>query len=184
MAIAQELLFTQKDYQALPDTGPRYELVEGELIVAPSPNHYHQVIAREIVFLLTSYLKTHPIGEMLFAPFDVYLDEINVFQPDILYFSNDRRSILTKVGVKGAPDLVIEILSPSNANRDREIKRKVYARSGVIEFWIVSPDSRTVEIYRLQEEVGKPVAVRSEQEVLETPLLPSLQIKLSEVFGE
>jgi len=184
MAIPQELLFTREDYCALPDAGPRYQLVEGDLLVAPAPNRYHQDISRNLQFILCSYLKEHPIGKLYNAPFDVYLDDINVFQPDILVVSNTRRSILVPAGAEGAPDLAVEILSPSNAALDREKKRKVYARCGVIELWILSPESRTLQVYRLQEDPATPVLIRGEHETIETSLLPGLKVDLREVFAE
>ena len=168
----------------MPDDGRHYQVVEGELIMAPAPNRYHQEILSNLLFIFMSFLKKHRIGKVYPSPFDVCLDEINVLQPDILFVSNARRSVLTKAGAEGAPDLVIEILSPSNAALDRVRKRDVYARCGVAEFWIISPESRTVQVYRLQEDAAKPVLIRGEHETLESPLLPGLTIDLREVFAE
>jgi|SRR5579862_408717 len=183
MPIPQELQFTRRDYQALPDTGPRHQLVEGDLIMAPAPNRYPQEICGNLEFILCSYLKRYPIGKVYHAPFDVYLDELNVFQPDILFVSKANSSILTDIGAEGAPDLIVEILSPSNSELDRERKRKIYAHCGVVEMWIVSPEGRTVQIYRLQEDATKPVAIRGEHETLESGLFPELAIDLREVFA-
>ena len=168
----------------MPDDGRRYQVVEGELIMAPAPNRYHQEILGDLFSTIRSFLKEHRFGKVYVAPFDVFLDEINVLQPDILFVSNARRSVLTKAGADGAPDLVIEILSPSNAALDRVRKRDVYARCGVAELWLISPESRTVQVYRLQEDAAKPVLVRGEHETLESPLLPGLTIDLREVFAE
>jgi len=98
--------------------------------MAPAPNRYHQDISRNIEFILLKYLEKHPIGKMYHAPFDVYLDDHNVFQPDIAFFSNERESVLTEAGAEGAPNFVVEILSPRTAQLDRVPKRRVYARSG------------------------------------------------------
>jgi Uma2 family endonuclease len=94
MATPQQVLFTAEDYKNLPETGPRCQLVEGDLIAAPAPNRYHQDISRNLEFILCGYLKEHPIGKVYDAPFDVYLDDHNVFQPDILFVSKERAGIL------------------------------------------------------------------------------------------
>lgn len=150
--------------------------------MAPAPNRYHQDISRNLEFILLSYLKKHPIGKIYHAPFDVYIDEHNVFQPDIIFVSKERFSILTEAGVDGAPDLVVEILSPKTAKLDRENKRKIYARSGVQELWIISPDTQRVEIFRLPENAEKPVEIWGQDEVFTSPLLPGLRIGTAEIF--
>jgi Uma2 family endonuclease len=124
MALAQEALFTRSDYQFLPESGPRYQVIEGQLCIAPAPNRCHQDISRNIEFILLKYLEKHPIGKMYHAPFDVYLDDHNVFQPDIAIFSNQRLPVLTDAGAEGAPDFVVEILSPRTAQSDRVPKRQ------------------------------------------------------------
>src|SRR5262245_48094282 len=119
---------TVEDYRQLPETGPRYQLVEGDLFMAPVPNRYHQDILRNVFFILCSYLKKHPIGVIYSAPFDVFLDEINVHQPDIVFVSK-KNDILTSAGAEGAPDFVVEILSPKTAFLDKGGKLRVNARS-------------------------------------------------------
>ena len=140
---------TVSDYEALPETGPRYQLVEGELIMTPAPDRYHQEISGNIEFLLRKYLEDHPIGKLYDAPFDVYLTETNVFQPAILFVSNKRSAILSKRGAEDAPDLVVEILSPKTAGIDTGAKKKMYAQSGAAFLWIVDPESKQVQIYEL-----------------------------------
>jgi Uma2 family endonuclease len=184
MSTPQKVLFTVEDYTSLPETGPRYQLVEGDLIVAPAPNRYHQQISGNLEFLLRAYLKEHPIGKIYDAPFDVYLDDVNVFQPDILFVSKERHGILTDRGAEGAPDLVVEILSPSSARLDLDRKKKVYARHGVTEFWAISPETRQVQIYRLQEQVERPVAIHERIDTFESVLFPGLKIDAGEVFAE
>src|SRR2546428_4377823 len=118
MALAQTPLLTAEDYRLMPETGPRYQLIDGELFMAPAPNRYHQDISRNIEFILMKYLESHAAGKLYYAPFDVYLTEHNVFQPDIVFVANDRLPILTDAGAEGAPNLVIEILSDSTAHLD------------------------------------------------------------------
>jgi Uma2 family endonuclease len=182
MVIPEELLFTREDYRATPEGPPYYQLVEGDLIMSATPNRSHQEISGNLEFILRSFVKSNKAGKIYDAPFDVYLDEINVFQPDIIFVSNERLSIFNDAGADGAPDLVIEILSPSNTPLDRDKKRKIYARCGVTEMWLVSPESKTVSVYRLQEDATKPVAIRGEHETVATPLLPGLTVELREVF--
>jgi Uma2 family endonuclease len=184
MATAQQVLFTAEDYRNLPETGPRYQLVEGDLIVSPAPNRYHQDISRNLEFILCAYLKEHPIGKLYHAPFDVYLDEHNVFQPDILFVSKERFGILIPQGAEGAPDLIVEILSPSSARLDLDQKKKIYARHGVTELWIVVPETRQVQVYRLQENPARPSAIYERTDVFESPLLPGLRIHAAEIFAE
>src|SRR5689334_3185039 len=115
------------DYRQLPDNGPRFQLIEGELYMSPVPNRYHQVISRNIAFLLLKHLEKNPLGELYHAPFDVYLSEHDVFQPDIVFVRKKNFDVLTDAGIEGTPDFVVEILSPSNAYLDKQAKLRVYA---------------------------------------------------------
>jgi Uma2 family endonuclease len=103
---------TVEHYKNLPETGPRYQLIEGDLHMAPAPNRYHQDISRNLEFILLNYLKDHPLGVLYDAPFDVYLSETDVFQPDIVVVFNANLGLLTDAGCEGPPDFVVEILSP------------------------------------------------------------------------
>src|SRR5688572_12233993 len=127
MAILESPFLTAADYENLPETGPRYQLIEGCLYMAPAPNRYHQDVSRNLVLILGNYLKQHAIGKIYDAPFDVRLDEFNVFQPDILFVAKERFSLLTDEGVSGAPDFIVEILSPKTAKLDLVNKKKQYA---------------------------------------------------------
>jgi Uma2 family endonuclease len=174
--------FTAADYMSLPEHGPRYQLVDGELYIAPAPNRHHQSISRNIGYLMLDYLDEHPIGVVYYAPFDVQLTDITVVQPDIAFFSTQRASYLTEHGAEGAPDLVVEILSPKTASLDLGAKREIYARTGVREMWIVEPETRMLKVYRLHENAETPLASLSENDTLTTPLLPGLEIPLAKVF--
>src|SRR6185436_12346963 len=151
MAITASMMVTAEDYRSLPEGGPHYQLIDGELFMSPAPDRYHQHISRNLEFILFAYLKKNPIGEIYNAPFDVYLSEFDVVQPDLLFVANERRSILTDAGADGAPNLVVEILSPKTSRLDKESKRKVYARTGVEELWLVDPKQKTIAIYLLQK---------------------------------
>ena len=132
--------------------------------------------------MLQSYLEKHPIGKLYNAPFDVYLDETNVFQPDLVFIAKQNYSILTDAGVEGAPDLVVEILSSKTAHLDKKPKRRVYARSGVKEFWLVDPAVKLVHVYYLQEDSEQPAAAFGERETLTSARFPSLKINVSRIF--
>ena len=133
--------FTYTDYLLLPE-GDRRELIEGDFYMVPSPSFRHQSISRDISTPLWDYVRTNGLGVVVWAPMDVVLTQESVVQPDILFISNERREIITDNNISGAPDLVVEILSPSTADRDRELKLRLYARHGVREYWIVDPDER------------------------------------------
>ncbi len=184
MALTQPILLTVEDYRAMPETGPRYQLIEGELIMSPAPNRYHQDISRNLEFLLLKYLEKHPIGKIYHAPFDVYLTQYNVFQPDILFVSKARVSILTEAGAEGAPNLVIEILCPRTAVLDKESKRKVYAREGVKELWILDPATKTVALFRLQEDPTEPRALYGLKQAFGSAYFPELKLRVRDMFRE
>ena len=180
-AVAMDPL-TVEDYRLLPDAGPRYQLIEGDLYMAPAPNRYHQEISGNIFLLLAKYLEKHPIGKLYTAPFDVYFDEINVHQPDLVFVSKKNRPILTYAGAEGAPDFLVEILSPKTAELDKKPKRRVFARSGVKELWIIDPDAMLVHVYFLQKDAERPAKTYSEKDAFTSPHFPGLKIKGSTIF--
>src|SRR5579862_5059484 len=147
---------TVHDYRELPEAGPRYQLIDGDLHMAPSPNLFHQEISHNFAYLLQIYLDQNPIGKVVSAPLDVFLTETNVYQPDVLFVSKKNLHLLKDDGVHGAPDLVIEILSPSSARLDLGPKKRVYARCGVLEFWVVYPEELKVFFYNLRESESEP----------------------------
>ena len=131
--------YTYEDYRNLPEGAP-YQLIEGELILTPSPMPYHQEISRELGFRLLTFVKKNDLGHVFYAPLDVYFSERDVYQPDILFIEKDRRKIIGKTKIEGSPDIVMEILSPSTAYYDLRKKFRVYAKQGVREYWIVDPN--------------------------------------------
>jgi len=150
--------------------------------MSPSPNRYHQEISRNIEVLLCNYCRAKSLGKVYNAPFDVYLTDRDVLQPDVLFVANKRAAILTEEGARGAPTLVIEILSESTAHLDRTTKKGIYAAAGVEEMWLVDPQMRRIEVYRLQEDPSRPRAVYSEGEQFASVCCPGLMIHCQEVF--
>jgi len=176
---------TYDDFVRFPDDGQRHELIEGEHVVTPSPNARHQRIAGTLHALIWHYLEGHPIGEVFIAPFDVVLSEFSVVEPDVLYLSNERAAAaLTEAHVRGVPELVIEVMSKSTRRRDETVKRALYERMGVTEYWVVDPRARAVRIYRNEgSRFGTPTRLEPPA-LLRTPLLPGLGISLERVFRE
>jgi Uma2 family endonuclease len=178
---------TYEDFLLFPDDGKRHELIDGEHYVTPSPNMKHQAVSGNLYFVLRSWLEQHPVGRVFFAPFDVVFTNVDVVEPDLLYMSNARAAeILTQKHVTGAPELIVEIGSPSTRKRDETIKRHLYERSGVEEYWVVDPDIDAVRVFRRQGELfARPIELTLEaSETLITPLMPGLEIPLKRVFQE
>ena len=174
--------YTYEDYVKTPDD-IRYELIEGDLIMTPSPETRHQRIVGSLFAKLYAYAKEHNSGEVFISPFDVYLDNENVVQPDILFISKERINIIGKKNVQGAPDLIIEILSEGNAYRDTIQKKKLYARFGVKEYWIIAPEDAMVEVYQLKSE-GEYQLYKTyiKKGIIESFILSGMQVDLKEIF--
>lgn len=175
---------TRYEYVLIPEGAPRQELIEGDLVMAPSPSSFHQDIVANLLVIIRSYLREHPIGKVYLAPLDTYLSEINVFQPDLLFVRNENRSIIEEYGIEGAPDLAVEVLSKSRAKFDLGPKRSVYARTGVEELWIIDPAKRTLALYRLGENPETPLATYKARQKFTSEVLPGLTIDLAEVFAK
>lgn len=184
MATTSSTKYTYEDYVLLPDDGRRREIIDGELYVTPSPVMKHQAVSRNLEFLLQLHLRDHPLGLLYHAPCDVIFSDLDIVQPDIIYVSNERAGIITDKNIRGVPDLLVEILSESSRRTDEVIKRKLYERYGVPEYWIVDPVVETVKIYRPQAGSYQRVAELSNEsaKTLSTPLLPELRIPLREIF--
>ena len=174
--------FTYQDYKNLPDSEvKRYELLEGELVMTPSPTWQHQDISIKLTIRLEAYVAARGLGRVAYAPLDVILGD-DVVQPDILFISRERASIIQEEEIRGAPDLIIEILSSSTAQRDRTYKRTLYGRHGVREYWLVDPDAETIEVLTLGVKGYRQVGRYEKSETLNSPLLSDLEIPLDQVF--
>jgi Uma2 family endonuclease len=181
------LKLTYDDFVLFPDDGKRHELIDGEHYVTPSPNTRHQTIVGTLYYLIRAHIETQPIGRVFVAPFDVVFSRFDVVEPDLLYVSNARLAeILTPANVRGAPDLVIEIGSPGTRKRDETIKRRLYERSGVSEYWIVDPELDLVRVYQREGEgFGRALELSREAgDVLTTSLLPGLDLPLVRILGD
>lgn len=181
-----KIKFTYQDYKSLPyHETKQYELLGGELIMVPSPTEPHQRISGNLEFLLRQFVKERKLGHVYDAPLDVVLgqgEDREVAQPDIFYISSQRSSIITEEEIRGAPDLIIEIISPGTEKYDRGYKRSLYARHGVKEYWIADPDQKAIEVFTLTESGFETKATYGESETLTSPLLEGLTIDLTNVF--
>ena len=180
-AIVEKKKYTYEDYLKTPDD-KRYELIGGDLLVAPSPVPNHQRISRKIEFILEKFVTENNLGEVFYAPCDVYLDDENVVQPDILFISKDRLNIIGDKNIQSAPNLVIEIISENSVYRDMVQKKRLYARFGVKEYWIVIPEEKEVEVYILKGEAYQLYKTYTKVDILESPSLKGLKIGLKEIF--
>jgi Uma2 family endonuclease len=178
-------LMTVADLSAFPDDdGKRYELIEGELFVSCAPGLPHQLVLHNLQLKLGNYLEENPVGILAPGPGAVFSDYDAVI-PDLVFVSNERwDSIIGNDRFVGAPDLVIEIISPGSENRNRDLKakRRLYGKYGVQEYWIVDSENRAVLIFRLQGNVLNEVSSLKEDDQITSPILPGLVVKLSEVF--
>lgn len=176
-------ILTYQDYLTFPDgDGIKKEIIEGELFMSPAPSIKHQLILRDLAILLHNYIKQHDLGELFFAPCDVVFSNINVMQPDILFISKSNFHILTELNIKGAPDLIVEIVSPSSKDTDRIYKKNVYQKFGVKEYWLVDPNEETVEIWVLKNKNFHLYCRASKDQKIESQLLQGLQIELDLIF--
>ncbi len=173
--------FTYEDYCNAPED-KRYELHDGDLILVPSPNEPHQKLSRELTTDINLLIRRTGIGTVYSAPFDVVLSDTDVVQPDVIFVSRERSHIVTRENIQGAPDLLIEVLSPSTAHRDRTFKRALYARHGVREFWIVDTDTRTIEVLRLEEGSYQAVGTYSAGQTLTSPTLTDFTLNIDDLF--
>ena len=173
--------YTYDDYLAIDDDN-RYEIIEGELVLTPSPGIIHQHIAAKIETVIRNFVEQSNLGMVMGAPLDVVLDKNVVLQPDVLFVSRERYHIITAACLKGGPDLVVEVISSSSGVRDRIKKSRIYRHYGVKEYWLVDPGAGTVEVLSEGDRGWYLAGAYDEEEILTSSLLPGLQVKLKEIF--
>jgi len=173
--------FTYADYLIAPDDA-RYELLDGELIMVPAPNVWHQSASIYLSHNMVSLILSVGIGYVFAAPIDVYFTDTDVVQPDLVFISNARAHIITDDNIRGAPDLVVEILSPSTEQRDRVFKRSLYARHGVKEYWLADTRRKTIEQLLLDGDDFRLAGVFGMGDTLVSPTLNGHALNVSDVF--
>lgn len=184
MATRIEPVLTVDDLDVMPDDGNHYEVIEGKLFMSCAPNLAPQLIISNLIALIRFFLDRNPIGKVITTP-GVILSKFNGVIPDLVFVTNERfKEIATGGRLMGAPELVVEILSPGveNEQRDRVAKRHLYAKYGVKEYWIIDPEMKPVDLYRLQKRGLKLVRVYSGEEEITSLLLPGFKCKASAIF--
>jgi Uma2 family endonuclease len=166
----------------IPEGPPYYQLIEGIIVMSPSPTFYHQTLLLRLSQCLQNYLDEHPIGVVVFSPCDVRLENTTVYHPDLFFVRNGNPRVVIDRTVEGPPDLVVEILSPSNFREDRIAKRAAYARAGVEEMWIVDPEARQIEIYPLAKGLDVAPMIVHEPDSFSPALFPGLTIETTRLF--
>lgn len=180
---AQNKIYTYEDYLTFPEDSWGYQIIEGELVVSPSPKTIHQAVLMNLSLAISVFVRNKKCGEVFFAPFDVILDNHNIVQPDILFISNENKDVLTEDNVKGAPDLIVEVLSQSTRQFDLLGKKDVYQKFGIKEYWIIDPENKSVAVYFLEK--GQ-YAIHNQEEkegIISSKILNGFKLSLKEIFN-
>jgi Uma2 family endonuclease len=176
--------WTYEDWLKLPDDGYRYEVIDGVLSMSPPPLTRHQRVSMRIIDRLLEFLRTQPLGEILAAPVGVRLPNQSVpLQPDIVFIRVERLGIINEAYIEGVPDLLMEILSPSNWLYDRREKMQVYQAAGVAEYWIIDPRAVTIEVYVLEQSIYVLAGQYGRGEVAPSRLLPGFAVSVDDIFA-
>jgi Uma2 family endonuclease len=173
---------TFDEFRELPSDGKRYELVYGEVHVTPAPATRHQLTIQNLVEDLGPFVHKNHLGEVVPAPLDVRLGDDIVLQPDVIFISSERAAIIQENWIEGAPDLAVEVLSPSTAAHDRAIKLPIYAKARVAEAWFLDPKARTVEVLRLQGARYVIEATCAGHDILTSTLFPGWSLSLDTLY--
>ena len=183
MLTTEKKKYTEQDYMMLEEGAP-FQLINYDLIMSPAATPQHQLISGEIYSAILDFLKeTKNKGAVIYSPVDVAFNEGNIYQPDLIFISADRKAELIKKRIEGAPDMVVEILSPSNAYYDLRQKKDIYEKYGVKEYLIVDPVQETIEIHFLENGVYKMKGKANKTEQLASIILPGLKFDLAKIFA-
>ena len=174
---------TYQDYADL-EGDERYELLDGELILVAAPNEGHQTASLRMIVRMNAFVDENGLGRVFHAPYDVLFTDTDVVQPDVMFVSKERYHIRTPANIQGAPDLAVEILSPSSSRRDWHHKRELYARHGVREYWIIDPTNRIVSVLQLRDGMLEIEQTCTEGDTAESLVLEGFSVSLGELFAE
>ncbi len=176
--------FTYDDLLDFPDDGKHYEIIDGELFMSPSPLTWHQRALGNLYFIFRKFAKENNLCEVFMSPYDVILSESDVVQPDIVVVLDTNSHIITRENIKGVPDFLIEILSPSNRKYDVKKKRALYERYGVKEYWLVDPDLENIQKFVLQEGKYIDCGIFEEEALVSSDVIKGLTFPVKEVFTQ
>jgi len=174
--------FTATDYMALPENAP-FELLNGKLHYMPSPFRKHQIVSMNLSAAMHFHVKKNKLGQVLAAPMDVHFGKKNIVQPDIIFVSNHRKSILKKY-VEGAPDFLVEILSYGTKDKDFGEKKELYGKKGVLEYWVIDPDNKTVEIFKANKKALIAFKKYKSKDIIKSSIIKGFQIAVSAIFED
>ena len=172
--------YDETDYKQLPFEAP-YQLIQAKLVFMQSPTNNHQAILMRLSASLFNFVEQYKLGQVRFAPLDVKFDEHNIFQPDLMFISIKRSSIIKK-WIFGAPDFIVEILSPSTEKYDREKKMPIYARYEVLEYWLVDVKGEKIEVYHNHRKKMKLVQIAEKTDTIRSVAIEGLELELWKVF--
>ncbi|MBN1698630.1 MAG: Uma2 family endonuclease [Spirochaetales bacterium] len=171
---------TYRDFILFPDNGKRHELIDGDHFITPAPSIRHQIVSKNIEYLFERYFRNSDTGIILDAPVDVYLSDFDIVEPDLIIIKKENQKIIRDNYIKGHPDMVVEIISPSTQKNDIELKKHLYEKYGVEEYWIVDPDNNEVQQYVLRE--GTYMKRGTFTDGITAHILPDLSIDLKKIF--
>lgn len=180
--VGEKVKYTYRDYLSFPDDGYTYQIIDGEVFMSPAPSPHHQRVLKRIGRALDEFVESNGLGEVFYAPCDVVLSEENVVQPDIFFISSERLHVIEESCVRGAPDLVVEILSPSSRELDEVHKKELYERFGVKEYWVVDPEKEVVVVWTLSGRGFKLHGRFGVGQTLSSPLLKGLTVEIEGIF--
>jgi Uma2 family endonuclease len=172
---------TYLDYDQLPEGAP-YQLINGELTMNPAPNFFHQQLVTRVAHTFSAFVEGKELGEVVVSPIDVYLTDTEVYQPDVVFIAQGRMDIVVEGRIKGAPDIVVEVLSPSTAYYDLSHKKNVYESSGVKEYWILYPEDEIIEVFENVNGEFTQVARKKREGVVASSALNGFSVDLKKVF--
>ena len=182
MAVRRVVRFRAEDIWDTPDDGNRYEVIDGDLYMTPPPIVIHQRGAGNLYGFLWQHVRAHSTGEVFMAPIGLTLDDSNGLQPDIVYVSNERRAIIKERGIEGAPDLVVEVLSPSIEARDRGVKLRRYAAAGVPHHWLLAPRTLSLEAHVLADAGYELAGTYGQGSVFSPAMFPGLDVPIDALW--
>jgi Uma2 family endonuclease len=182
MELTEDKLKTYDDYAKLPEGAP-YQLIDGELVMSPSPESMHQLVSLRFTINLSTFVFQRKLGIVLYSPLDVYLGEHETYQPDIVFISRGRLDIITRTRIEGPPDLVAEILSPATGYYDLAHKKDIYEQTGVKEYWILDPKGKFVEIFWNDNGRFVTLAKHRERGAVESRLLSGFSVDVAALFA-
>jgi Uma2 family endonuclease len=181
VALDEDKFWTYEDYLELPDDGNRYEIIQGKLHMSPPPSTFHQTVSRRIQFVLYQ-LEQKGAGFIFNAPVGLKFDDVSHVEPDLVYLTAQQKHLIEKNFINGPPHLVVEILSPSTASKDRTLKLNLYAGAGVPYYWIVDPSARTFEAYELRDGFYSVKAALDSKQTYVAAEVEGVSLDLTEVF--